>query len=77
MTYTTHGSVRGGCGHRHRTAETAERCLRGDQDCCSDQGGYSDRQVVVIGVDDYLYRDENCQDWVPCEGGPSHGAERF
>jgi len=46
MTYTTRGSVRGGCGHKHRTIETAVKCLRRDQADCRRAGGYSDRCVV-------------------------------
>lgn len=45
-TYTTKGSVRGCCGHKHRTLEAAVRCVRGDQRGCQSQGGYSDRRVV-------------------------------
>ena len=43
--YTTRGSVRGGCGHRHTALETAVRCLRSDQTGCGRQGGYSDRRI--------------------------------
>lgn len=44
--YTTTGSVRGDCGHRHRTLTGAVRCLRDDQVGCARQGGCSDREVV-------------------------------
>lgn len=44
--YETAGSVRGSCGHRHRSEDTARRCLRHDQEGCAQQGGYSDRRVV-------------------------------
>ena len=44
--YVTHGSVRGGCGHDHRSQRTAEECLRRDQRGCAGQGGYSDRRVI-------------------------------
>lgn len=44
--YTTCGSVRGCCGHNHRTIETAQRCVDSDQAGCARQGGYSDRSVV-------------------------------
>ena len=48
--YTCRGSVRGGCGHRHRTLEGAARCCAADQRGCARQGGYSDRRVrVVVG----------------------------
>lgn len=45
--YTTIGSVRGCCGHRHRSAEAAERCLDRDRARCAEHGGYSDRTVVA------------------------------
>jgi hypothetical protein len=45
-TYTTRGNVRGGCGHKHRSLETAWKCLQRDRSGCQSQGGYSDRQVV-------------------------------
>ena len=45
-TYTTQGSVRGCCGHQHRTIEAAQRCAARDHAGCVRQGGYSDRSVV-------------------------------
>lgn len=48
MTYTTVGSVRGCCGHCHRSYEAAERCLARDRRGCHRQGGYSDRRVVLV-----------------------------
>lgn len=45
--YTTDGSVRGCCGHLHRTIRAAAVCLREDMDGCVKQGGYSDRGVVA------------------------------
>jgi hypothetical protein len=45
-TYTTAGSVRGTCGHNHKTIVAAEKCLQSDRDGCGSQGGYSDRQIV-------------------------------
>lgn len=44
-TYTTHGSVRGGCGHQHRTLAAALGCAEADQRDCREAGGYSDRHV--------------------------------
>lgn len=44
--YTTDGSVRGCCGHKHRSIATAQRCVDRDSDGCASQGGYSDRSVV-------------------------------
>jgi len=46
--YTTRGSVRGCCGHKHRTIEAANRCQRDDQRGCASQGGYSDRGIVPV-----------------------------
>jgi len=46
--YTTSGSVRGQCGHHHRTREAAERCLERDRRGCRSQGGYSDRKEIEI-----------------------------
>lgn len=46
--YTTSGSVRGDCGHHHRTLSGADRCLQRDMDGCASQGGYSDRRIVAI-----------------------------
>ncbi len=45
-TYRCEGAVRGSCGHKHRTIETAVACLHGDQMGCRRQGGYSDRIIV-------------------------------
>lgn len=44
-TYYTQGSVRGRCGHTHRTLSGAIRCLDRDLAGCKSQGGYSDRSV--------------------------------
>jgi hypothetical protein len=52
-TYTTTGSVRGSCGHKHRTITTAYACLCEDQRGCKNQGGYSDRDIVLIGKHDH------------------------
>jgi hypothetical protein len=75
--YTTYGSVRGKSGKLHRSREAAERDLARDQCGCASQGGYSDRAVVVVCRDGYLYYDDACTDWVPSEGGRSCGAARF
>ena len=55
--YTTIGSVRGCCGHRHKSREAAERCLAEDQRGCERQGGYSDRVVVESDADGVLCTD--------------------
>lgn len=46
--YTCKGSVRGRCGHQHRTVVSAALCLRKDRRECRALGGgsYSDRTVV-------------------------------
>lgn len=49
MSYSTKGSVRGACGHRHRTLGGAIACLRRDRAGCKRQGGYSDRIVYEDG----------------------------
>jgi hypothetical protein len=51
-TYTTRGSVRGCCGHSHRTMAAAVRCMMSDQAGCRTHGGYSDRVVRIIDGDD-------------------------
>jgi len=58
--YTTVGSVRGRCGHQHRTLEAAVACRRADQQGCRSQGGYSDRVVRIVedGVERPLTADE-------------------
>lgn len=45
--FTTKGSVRGSCGHDHRTLKGAVACLKRDQRGCAKQGGYSDRTVLL------------------------------
>jgi hypothetical protein len=46
--WTTTGEVRGGCGHRHRTATGVARCLVRDERGCAAQGAYSDRRIVEV-----------------------------
>lgn len=48
--YTTKGSVRGQCGHMHRTIDSADRCAAKDRRDCAGLGGgaYSDREVYVV-----------------------------
>ena len=45
MTYTASGRVRGSCGHKHRSVETAYRCAQRDNRSCKKAGGDSDRHV--------------------------------
>ncbi len=50
-TYHAIGSVRGSCGHQHRTIAAAYRCVMRDRnDCASLPGGhsYSDREAKRI-----------------------------
>lgn len=46
--YETIGSVRGNCGHHHKTIEAAQRCIDRDMVGCKSQGGYSDRFIHLI-----------------------------
>lgn len=48
QTYTTFGSVRRSCGHRHRSLRTALDCRDSDSRGCHSVGGYSDRAVVRV-----------------------------
>lgn len=52
ITYTTKGSVRGCCGHKHQTINAAAKCLKADQSGCASQGGYSDRRIVRTDGED-------------------------
>lgn len=45
MTYTAFGSVRGDCGHAHRSARSARRCAAKDERACAAVRGYSDRRA--------------------------------
>lgn len=48
--YVAHGSVRGSCGHKHRTIAAAQACCEKDQRDCQSLGGgaYSDRSVTPV-----------------------------
>lgn len=49
--YIAHGSVRGSCGHKHRTIAAAQACCEKDQRDCQSLGGsgaYSDRSVTPV-----------------------------
>jgi hypothetical protein len=48
VTYKLIGSVRGSCGHTHRTLKAAAKCLVADQRYCEIRGGYSDRSLAVF-----------------------------
>ena len=62
-TYTTWGSVRGGCGHDHATREDADLCLELDMDGCGGQRGYSDRQVYESDPEGYYVGDDGEYAW--------------
>lgn len=51
-TYTNRGSVRGECGHRHRTIRAALACQERDDRGCRSQGGHSDRFLVRTDGED-------------------------
>jgi len=77
MSWTTSGSVRGWCGHWHRTRGGAERCLARDRRGCRAQGGYSDRDLLLVvrdgetdGVDLFVPVDE-------ATGEPDHSRARI
>lgn len=70
--YTTHGDIRRGCGHKHRTLGAAQECLLHDKRGCAVQGGYSDRVVAEIH-DGHLWR-VGGSDWIPGPGGRTSGA---
>jgi hypothetical protein len=49
--FITEGSVRGNCGHNHRTLSGAVNCLERDSNGCHSQGGYSDRSIYQVNKD--------------------------
>lgn len=49
--YTTVGSVRGTCGHKHRTLKRAYLCMASDSSACRKMGGYSDRHIERVFSD--------------------------
>lgn len=73
--WTTHGDVRGQCGHLHPTSREAMRCLERDQGACHSQGGYSDRQVCMVRADEVLVDESGA--WIPGIGGRTSGAATF
>jgi hypothetical protein len=81
-TYTNIGSVRGSCGHNHRTISGALRCLDSDQSGCRQCGGYSDRVVRVGGKGGIVVptmRDDDGDlvvDWADVDGHPDEDAIR-
>ncbi len=69
--YTVWGTIRGGCGHAHRTLQGAVRCLERDQNGCQSRGGYSDREIRVISD----RKDAVSYDTVFGPGGSAHYLE--
>lgn len=65
-TYTCVGSVRGACGHRHRTLSGAVRCAEADRAGCEAQGGYSDRLIVGDDGEVLTYHSEE-HGWLTTE----------
>lgn len=55
--FTTRGEIRGQCPHKHKTRAGAQRCLDADSAGCRQQGGYSDREIVVIDDDGNEWED--------------------
>ena len=53
VTFEAWGPVRGGCGHRHRSPEAAEKCRQKDIRALRSLGGraYSDRTVWAAEAD--------------------------
>lgn len=66
--YTTRGSVRGTCGHKHKTIEAAVKCQTRDAVRCGSLGGgaYSDR-IVVRTDGEPLTDAEGDAIWKACE----------
>lgn len=54
IAYTTSGPVRGTCGHTHATEEAAQACADRDNRGCAAGGGYSDRAVEALDLDEVL-----------------------
>jgi hypothetical protein len=46
--YIAKGNIRGECPHRHRTLAAAQRRADRDDAGCRRQGGYSDREALVV-----------------------------
>ncbi len=80
--YGSYGSVRG-YGPLRGTREEAESDVRSDGEGCQQQGGYSDRAVVVVDSEGCCYYpgedggDDGELSWVPGAGGRTGGAARY
>lgn len=77
--YYATGSVRGDCGHRHRTVDAAVRCVERDRAACRRIGGgcYSDRDRIVgsdgsTWSEQYREHSDDVPEWIPdTDGGAS------
>ena len=58
LTYTTIGRVTLDCGHQHRTAYAAARCIKQHHAACKRSGGYSDRRVYRSDGDMTTHEEE-------------------
>jgi len=64
--WTTRGSVRGCCGHKHKRIGSAIACIGKDSRDCVSVGGYSDRHLVKmidgneVEMDEYDYAEADC-----------------
>ena len=48
--FHAYGPIRGGCGHRHLTIDTARECVTADMRHCGVHGGYTDRYVAPLNA---------------------------
>ena len=75
--YSSEGSVRGTCGHKHRTLNAALACIRRDELGCCAQGGYSDRVPVAHGSAAPVEQvwDEDGEEWYWAEARETAAAD--
>lgn len=59
--YVCIGSVRGWCGHRHKSIAKAIKCIERDGQGCKTQGGYSDRLTYRLSD----VREKGDRVWLP------------
>ena len=69
--YYCDGSVRGACGHKHRTIVGAAKCCERDTKGCLKVGGYSDRWLrkVKEGEKVNISEEENKEFYELTSGG--------
>jgi len=77
--YYTTGDVRGECGHQHRTAAGAQKCIDRDQSGCASQGGYSDRVIRLHREDgsEELVVEGTCGGWYTVSEMEAMDAEEY